>query len=112
MNIDITRIVRIAAVAAVAGALLGGGPALAAERDSAQLIGGADSLAIAEAPTRLGFVAPPSDDSAALPSGDCSGVSACNDFIAECVGAGGDFVPGSHNEQGQPTSGSCGPVRD
>ncbi len=48
----------------------------------------------------------------AWPAGGCSGVVACNEFIAACVGAGGDYYPGTDNEFGQPTSGHCGPVTD
>ncbi|MEL7050661.1 MAG: hypothetical protein ABG776_03910 [Cyanobacteria bacterium J06555_13] len=40
-------------------------------------------------------------------AGSCSGVSDCNNFIAICIGGGGTYVPGTHNGQGQPTSGTC-----
>lgn len=48
----------------------------------------------------------------ALPGGSCSGVQECNTFIAKCVGAGGEFVPGgTQSPSGQPTSGKCGPAQ-
>ncbi|KPQ32743.1 MAG: hypothetical protein HLUCCA11_20665 [Phormidesmis priestleyi Ana] len=40
-------------------------------------------------------------------AGSCNGVNDCNNFIAICVGGGGTYVPGTHNGEGQPTSGSC-----
>ena len=40
-------------------------------------------------------------------AGSCNGVDDCNNFIAICVGGGGTYVPGTHNGEGQPTSGSC-----
>lgn len=40
-------------------------------------------------------------------AGGCSGVNDCNNFIAICIGGGGTYVPGTHNSEGQPTSGSC-----
>ena len=49
---------------------------------------------------------------AALPQGSCSGVAECNQFIADCVGAGGDYVPEHENPQGEPNLGSCGPAQD
>ena len=40
-------------------------------------------------------------------AGSCNGVDDCNNFIAICAGGGGTYVPGTHNDEGQPTSGSC-----
>ncbi|MEM6451814.1 MAG: hypothetical protein AAF703_16045 [Cyanobacteria bacterium P01_D01_bin.105] len=40
-------------------------------------------------------------------AGSCNGVSDCNNFIANCIGSGGDYIPGTTNDEGQPTSGSC-----
>ncbi|WP_107669951.1 hypothetical protein [Cyanothece sp. BG0011] len=54
------------------------------------------------------LAAPDSGPNTAIGDGDtCSGVSGCNDFIAECIGGGGDYVPIEHNDKGQPTAGSC-----
>ena len=52
------------------------------------------------------------NNQAALPQGSCSGVAECNQFIADCVGAGGEYVPEHNNPQGQPNLGSCGPAQD
>jgi hypothetical protein len=37
----------------------------------------------------------------------CEGVDSCNDFIALCVAAGGDFTPTSEDDEGRPTRGDC-----
>lgn len=41
------------------------------------------------------------------PAGDCVGVDACNQFIADCIGAGGKWKEEHHNPQGQPNLGHC-----
>lgn len=37
----------------------------------------------------------------------CSTASTCNDLIAHCAEHGGQWVPGGHNDKGQPTQGDC-----
>ncbi|MBE7379819.1 MAG: hypothetical protein F6J95_000220 [Leptolyngbya sp. SIO1E4] len=37
----------------------------------------------------------------------CSGASHCNDFIANCIGEGGDFTGMVYDEIGQPIGGMC-----
>lgn len=49
----------------------------------------------------------PVGPSMAKPTGNCVGVNACNQFIADCVGAGGEFVEEHHNPKGQPNLGHC-----
>ncbi|NBD33234.1 MAG: hypothetical protein GVY17_09780 [Cyanobacteria bacterium] len=59
-----------------------------------------------ENPQRL--AAPGSGGNAAIDDGDtCSGVAACNDFIADCIGSGGEYVPIDHDDKGRPSAGSC-----
>jgi len=48
----------------------------------------------------------------AVPGGvkTCSGVAACNEFIAECIANGGEFYPDEDKDDpnsGAPTAGAC-----
>lgn len=110
------RVARWVSVSVTAAALVAGTGAAGAS----QLL--APAGAVRSAPTAQIAVFSPTEKlaapgggsggTAALPSGSCSGIQGCNDFIAECVGAGGDFVPGgTRSPQGEPTSGSCGPAK-
>lgn len=108
------RVARWSAAGFIAAALFGGaGVAGASQRVAADNV-----AAITPSGTAvfvpLGKLAAPGGGgrTAALPGGSCSGVQGCNDFIAECVGAGGDFVPGgTESPDGSPTSGSCGTAK-
>lgn len=108
------RVARWTAVGSIAIVLFGGsGVAEADQRAVARSVTTA-APSVSEVVAPLGKLAAPGWGGrvAALPSGSCSGVQGCNDFIAECVGAGGDFVPGgTESPDGSPTSGSCGTAK-
>jgi hypothetical protein len=37
----------------------------------------------------------------------CNSVASCNNIISYCAEKGGTWIESSHNEQGQPSSGTC-----
>jgi hypothetical protein len=50
----------------------------------------------------------PTGRSRTVPGDTCLGADACNELIAECIGAGLDFEPQRHDgPNGEPTHGWC-----
>lgn len=65
------------------------------------------AVAPAAQPVELPFKAARSGPGVVPLQKHCNTVSSCNDLIAECHGAGGQWQPGGFNRRGETTHGDC-----